>query len=314
MEYDLAVIIINYKTPAMTIQCAESALADMEQRSSCIVIVDNNSADGSDQILSEWITRSQLADKVRLVLSQKNRGFSGGNNLGINTVSSRYYMLLNSDTLIRRGAIDSLLSTLSEATSIGIVSPRLEDVSGEPQISCFKFHSPISEFIDIANTGLLTRLFILFNVPCPIENEISFPEWTSFACVILSAKMIEDIGLMDEGYFLYYEDCDYSRLAKSKGWRIANNPNAHVVHFRGGSAELKHNKKLRLRLPIYYFDSRARYYKKHYGILGLFAANILWTTGRMISKFREIIQSRPRAASEKQWLDIWNKGNKRDVV
>jgi N-acetylglucosaminyl-diphospho-decaprenol L-rhamnosyltransferase len=305
MRYDFAIIILNYKTAKMTMDCANSALNDIEDKNACIIIVDNFSNDGSKETLSSWISKNALEPKVQLIPSDINSGFSGGNNMGMQQVEADYYILLNSDTLVRQGAFSTILNTFKLDDSIGMVSPRLEDEDGTGQISCFKFHNPISEFINIANTGLFTKLFKRYNVPVELKNHISYPEWTSFACVALKKNMIDSIGLMDDHYFLYYEDSDYCKMAINKGWRTANNPNAHVIHFRGGSAELKTKIKLKQRLPQYHYDSRSYYYRKHYGQLGLLAANILWSLGRCISKFREVLQQKPRAASELQWLDIW---------
>ncbi len=305
MSYELAIVIINYKTPAMTAACIQSVLPQIADRNRHIVVVDNDSADGSVETLRDWITHCPQQRQITLLPSTRNLGFSGGNNLGMRAVEADHYLLLNSDTLVRDAALDILLETCALAPEIGLVSPRLEDEDGTAQISCFRFHTPISEFIDIANTGLITRLLRRFNTSLPLETAISYPQWTSFACILLRRAMIDDVGPMDEGYFLYYEDSDYCRMARAKHWLVANNPAAHVVHFRGGSAELKKRKKAKLRLPGYYFNSRCRYFRKHYGRSGLLLANLLWMLGRSISLTRELIQRKPRAASERQWLDIW---------
>lgn len=308
MKYEFAVIILNYKTPAMTISCAESVLADIAKDQARIVIVDNDSNDGSVAQISSWLEHHSAKEKIHLVASTTNTGFSGGNNQGMRAVDAEYYILLNSDTLVRTGALRTLLNTFSTEDRIGLVSPRLEDEDGTGQESCFRFHSPISEFIKMANTGPITKLLNCFNVPLPLRNEISSPQWTSFACVALRGTMIQEIGYMDDHYFLYYEDADYCRVAHNHGWKTINNPAAHVVHFRGGSAELKKKARLKLRLPTYHYDSRSYYFRKHYGQMGLFAANLLWTMGRLISKTRETIERSPKAASQMQWLDIWTRG------
>lgn len=305
MHYRFAVVILNYKTAAMTRQCAESVLEEIGDQNACLIIVDNFSNDGSAETISQWIDTNALAPKVTLLASSVNSGFSGGNNAGMRIVEADYYILLNSDTLVRPGAFEVMLDTFNQDPRIGLVSPRLEDQDGTGQVSCFRFHSPVSEFISIANTGILTKLLKSYDVPVALSETISFPEWTSFACVAIKRAVIEDVGYMDEGYFLYYEDADYCKDALNKGWKTANNPNAHVVHFRGGSAELKTKVKLKQRLPRYYFNSRSYYYRKHYGAIGLFAANLLWTAGRCISKLRELLQHKNRASSELQWLDIW---------
>lgn len=307
MTFDFAVIIINYKTAELTKQCVRSVLNEISNTCACIVIVDNFSNDGSPEIIKQWVSENKLEEIVIFCESPVNSGFSGGNNLGITQVDANVYILLNSDTIVRPGAFGIMLDTFSLDPDIGMVSPRLEYEDGTGQISCFRYHSPASEFINVVKTGVVTKLLARFDVPIPLTDEITFPEWTSFACIAIKAEVFEDIGLMDESYFLYYEDVDYCHMANDFGWRIANNPRAHVVHLRGGSAELKQMSKIKARLPQYHFDSRRTYFCKHYGKLGFLAANLLWTLGRCISKMRETIEKKPPGVSKMEWLDNWTR-------
>ena len=307
MTYKFAVVIINYKTPEMTIDCVSSVLSEVHSENAVIVIVDNNSADGSIEKIEFWIRENNFQDKIFFCKSPKNSGFSGGNNIGISRVQAEYYILLNSDTIVRSNAFKVMLSTFQLDQRIGFVSPRLEDEDGTGQVSCFRFHSPLSELIKSAQTGVITKLLSNYDIPIQLTNTLSFPPWTSFACIAVRAEVIEDIGLMDESYFLYYEDTDYCRTAHERGWKVANNPDAHVVHLRGGSAELKSKAKLRQRLPQYHFESRRFYFCKFYGRIGFVYANLLWSLGRFISKARELSGNRPRGVSQFEWLDIWTK-------
>ena len=117
--------------------------------------------------------------------------------------------------------------------------------------------------------------------------------------------MIDQIGLMDEGFFMYFEDVEYCHRARKAGWEIVHNPNAKVVHLRGGSSPVKESTLERRRLPPYYYASRSRYFYVVYGWVGLTFANLLWHFGRFVSKCRELFGRRERGVSEKEWLDIW---------
>jgi|TARA_R110000822_G_scaffold40711_3_gene110525 GT2 family glycosyltransferase len=302
----LSVIIINYKTPELVKSLLDSLKMEIDTTSVHVVVVDNDSGDNSLQFLEEWMTHNQADSWVKLISSDTNTGFSGGNNIGIKALKAKNYLLLNSDTIVRPGAIHLLLETAENHHEAGLISPRLEWEDGTPQESCFRFHTPLSELINSASTGVVTKAFSKYVVAHPVKNEPDYYQWTSFACVLIKSEVIEQIGLLDDDFFMYFEDVEFSYRAIEAGWKVLNNPAAHVVHLRGGSSPLKSQAKLRKRLPRYFYESRTRYFYLLYGHVGLFLANILWSTGAIIALARGLISSRyqPNIA-EKQWQDIW---------
>jgi len=301
----LTVVIINYRTADMVIDCLKTLLPELDGISSRVVIVDNLSQDGSYERIKSWVSGNDDSSRIELMASGSNSGFSGGNNSGIKCEKSEYYLLLNSDTLIRKMAVKKLLNVASKTPDVGLITPRLEWENGLPQESCFLFHSPISEFISVAQTGFITRLLSKYNVPLSVVSKPRNPDWSSFACVLIRKEVFDDVGLMDDGYFMYFEDAEFCHRARKAGWKVLNEPSAHVVHLRGGSSPVKENTKLKKRLPRYYYESRTRFFYQTYGWLGLTLANILWSAGRIISKTRQILGRSDKAISEKQWLDIW---------
>ncbi len=301
---DLLIVIINYKTGQLVIDCLKTVIPQLRQDQQ-VVVVDNCSADGSAEQIRQWLEDEGVTDQVNLILSPENTGFSGGNNIGIKSRAARHYLLLNSDTFLREGALAAMLEAASRRADAGLISPRLEWPDGEPQISCFRYHRPVSELIYAAATAPVTSLLQRWVVAIPVSATEIEPEWTSFACVLVKAEVIDQIGLMDEGYFLYYEDVDYCRLARDAGWKILHTPAARVVHLRGGSSDVKKNISVRKRLPRYYYASRSRYFAKHHGPVGLLVANSLWLLGRSIAFLRERLGSKAITSCEKQHVDIW---------
>jgi N-acetylglucosaminyl-diphospho-decaprenol L-rhamnosyltransferase len=301
----LAAIIINYKTPDLVAQCLSSLLTQLEDTSFRVVVVDNCSGDDSVAAIEDWITANDHANIVQLIASETNVGFSGGNNLGIRAADADYYLLLNSDTIVRPEAVAKLLATAESNRQAGIVSPRLEWPDGTPQVSCFRYLSPIGEFIGAARTGAITAILKHFDVPLPLSETIVKPDWTSFACVLLRREMLDRIGLMDDGFFMYFEDVEFCRRARKAGWEILHDPRARVIHLRGGSSPVKKNTLERKRLPRYYYMSRSRYFYLAYGRLGMTLGNVLWSMGRGVSKCRELLERRERGVPEKEWRDIW---------
>ncbi|MEL7034521.1 MAG: glycosyltransferase family 2 protein [Cyanobacteria bacterium J06592_8] len=302
---NLAIVILNYRTPKLVIDCLASLESEVKIDRDTVIVVDNASGDQSVETIEAAITEKNWSNWARVLPSSINGGFSAGNNLGIQSVKADAYLLLNSDTIVRNGALDSLRKAMETYPEAGIISPRLEWPDTTPQISCFRYHSPWSELIDSAGTGAVTQALRKYDVPIPVSNHSFEPQWTSFACVLVRGKVIEQIGLMDEGYFMYYDDVDYCRRTREAGWKILHQPEARVVHLRGGSGSVKSDVATRKRPRPYLYASRSRYFAKFYGIPGLWLANLCWLTGRGISLARELVQQKQPHTCQYQALDVW---------
>ncbi|MGB3536449.1 MAG: glycosyltransferase family 2 protein [Microcoleaceae cyanobacterium] len=301
----LAIVILNYRTPQLVVDCLASLQSEVKIGEHTVIVVDNQSGDESVSIISQAIAEHQWLDWVQLLPSAVNGGFSAGNNLGIKAVVAEAYLLLNSDTIVRPGAIESLLAALNTHPEAGIVSPRLEWPDTTPQISCFRYHSPLSELIDAAATGPVTQLLQPFDVPIEVSDTAFEPQWTSFACVLIRREVIEQIGLMDEGYFMYFDDVDYCRRTRQAGWTILHWPKARVVHLRGGSGSVKADVATRRRPKPYLYASRSRYFAKFYGKIGLWFANFWWLLGRSLAWMRELVGHKQPHTCQFQEQDIW---------
>jgi len=301
---NLLVVIINYKTPELTSQAVLSVIPQLNEKDK-ICLIDNLSEDNSIDFLTKFIKNNKFKNKVNLIASPINGGFSAGNNIGIKSAEAAYYLLLNSDAYLKENAIEQLINKIKESTSIGVVAPQLIWEDGKQQTSCFNYLTPSNTFLNTANTGFISRLFHLLNineVAIPFDQHKSTkPEWLSFACILLRGNLIQDIGLMDEGYFMYYEDMDYCHRANMAGWTLSYEHDARVVHLNQGAS----NQVTIKRLPRFYFNSRRRYFLKFHGYLGLVLANLNWSIGRVISLFREKIESKPPLCHKTMYMDIW---------
>lgn len=302
---ELSVIIINYRTADITIDCLKSLLSELNIDQMRVVVVDNKSDDGSVDVLKKWLEQNDTGNLVSLVQSDTNSGFSAGNNLGIQAMEADNYLLLNSDTIVRPGAIAELMKCAREHPEAGLISPRLEWPDATPQESCFRYPTPISELVNAAATGPLSKIFSNHVVALEVSEELVRPQWTSFACVLIRAEVLQKIGLLDDGFFMYYEDIEFCHRAMKAGWPIVHTPKAHVVHLRGGSSSVKSRAQQNKRLPRYYYASRSRFYYLLYGRAGLTLANIFWLLGASIRKFRDILGGHKHSFPERKWLDIW---------
>lgn len=303
----LGVIILNYRQPDLTIECLrtlEGEIAPHDDRHA--VVIDQDSGDGSADKIEDAARGNAWTKWLTLVRSQKNLGFAGGNNLGFRRVDAHNYLLFNSDARATPGCIGEMLTALEQHPDVGAIGPRLQDPDGTPQISCFRSRTPITEFLDAAGTSVLDRIFAKRLVPMGVFDEPMEPQWESFACIMIRRAVIEQIGPMDDQYFMYFEDMDYSRQMRNGGWKILHWPAAKVVHLRGGSSSVKAAMKARRRVPKYYYEARSRYYAKFYGgTFGLWMTNCLWLLGRAIAWLRETVGRKTPDVCEREALDNW---------
>lgn len=305
MSPELAISIINYKTGALTIAAAQSVLEALGARDAHVVIVDNASGDGSAEQIADWID-GQDDPRVRLVRSEINGGFSAGHNLGMGAVpDARYYLVLNSDALLRPDFFDHLLETADRHPQAGLIAPQLEWEDGEVQTSAFRFARPLSELIRGSATGAVEKALKNYHVPLSIDSDPARIEWASFACILLRGEMVRALGPMDEGYFLYFEDEEYALRARRAGWQIVQDRRARAVHFRGGSGPVKELQAAKKRLPDYYYRSRTRFLRQISGPLGPVLGNLCWVLGRVIAHARLLAGRSVPTTHENEWRDIW---------
>lgn len=300
----LSVCIVNYKTSQLVIDCLASLLPELSG-DAAVVIADSNSGDTSVARIAAWLKGNDPAGRCRLIALPVNGGFSAGYNAAMRACPAEYYLLLNSDTVVRPGAIARLLEAAAAYPQAGLFGPRLEWPDETPQVSCFRDHSPASELIAAARTRQVTALLRRFDVPLPITNAELRPAWISFAAVLVRNNVLTSAGLLDEGFFLYFEDCEYCYRARKAGWDSVYVPEARVIHLRGKSSQVKEKINSAKRLPRYYYASRTRYFRLRYGVTGAMLANIGWSIGRIISKTRETFGAKEPHLPTMGWKDIW---------
>ena len=308
---NLLIVIVCYKVADLTIDCLRSLSSQIaDVPATKVAVCENGTGGDSVQQLAEAIEAEGWSDWVMLKPVSPNRGFAGGNNVVLQEAMRwprppRHFLLLNADTIVRAGALERLWRAAEGHPEAGILSPRLEWPDGTPQESCFRDRTPVDELLLAARTGPLSKLFGARESVLPVSDEPVEADWTSFACAMIRREVFEQIGVLDAGFYLYFDDSDFCRRARAAGWRVLHWPEARVVHLRGRSNPVKALSAQLMRPPRYWYASRARYYAKFYGRCGLWAANILWLIGRPISLARELLGNKERHICECEWLDIW---------
>ncbi|WP_099823308.1 glycosyltransferase family 2 protein [Oceaniglobus indicus] len=282
----LLTVILNYRTAPLTLRAADAALRDMEGIAGGLVIVDNDSRDGSFRMLSDAVRdRGWDADgRVRVIQAGVNGGFGAGNNVGIRAGLSDgtppdFIYVLNSDAFPDRGAIRVLMEFLRDHPRAGFVGSHVRGEDDVPHPTLFRFPSIAGEFESAARFGPITRLLKNATVRLPIPDTPRQIDWSAGASLMIRRAALDEIGLFDEGFFLYFEETDLCRRAAAAGWERWYHPDSRVVHI--GSVSTGMNKWDRV--PTYFLDSRTRYFTKTHGrayaamaTLGLVAGGTLW--------------------------------------
>ncbi len=301
----LAIIILNYRTPELTIDCLASLEGQLEADQEQAVVVDNDSGDDSADRIEVAIRQRGWSTWARVLRAPHNEGFAAGNNWAIRRTHAEFYLLLNSDTLVPSGTIRGLLKTAEEHPDAGLLGPSCEEGDGRWSPSCFRDFHPVSELVEAAATGPVTRLLSHYDVQVARMDQPQAVDWIGFACVLIRREVLQQVGMLDEGFFMYFEDADYCRRVRETGWRVMYWPQLRIVHLMGASSQISSRPAALKRRPRYYYAARTRYYWKHYGRMGLLSANLLWWLGRTISVSRELIGQKQPHIRPQEWRDIW---------
>lgn len=295
----LLVVVLNYRTPDLTIECLKSLVDEVRSLPGTqVVVTDNDSQDGSAEKIAAAIKDNHWQDWATLMALPCNGGFAYGNNGAIRPLMQAgklppYVLLLNPDTVIRPNALKELLTFMDGHPQVGIAGSRLEDPDTTPQRSAFRFHSIWSEMENSLRFGPVSKL-LAGKVVAPPVADIDHPtDWVAGASMIIRKAVIDAIGLMDESYFMYYEEVDFCLRANRAGWPCWYVPSSRVVHYVGQASGVTNTKRPPKRRPTYWFESRRRYFVKNYGWLYAIAADIVWIAGFSLWRLRRPLQGKP---------------------
>lgn len=296
MGHLIGVSIVNYKTPHLVGECLRSLAEETEFTGKMrVVVVDNASGDGSYDKIVSLVEEQQWTDWVAVVDAGKNGGYSFGNNIAFRQLLESgcdIVWLLNPDTRVLPGATKALMNCLDEDSQIGIVGSRLEDHDGTPQVSAFNFPTPLAELVNTSRIGALGKLFPHAVIPRNISPSREFVDWVAGASMMMKAEVIRRVGLMDEKYFLYFEEVDFCRAVISAGYKIAYEPASRVIHHVGASTGISDTRKEAPRRPTYWFESRQRYFQKNFGFVATLVADFFWLVAYSSLRTRAKIQKK----------------------
>jgi GT2 family glycosyltransferase len=304
----LLIVIVNYRTPALVLDCLRSLQSEIDPSSMRVVVTDNKSDDDSPQIIGSAIERN-WRDWASMMPLARNAGFSAGNNAAIEAAlqaadSPEYVLLLNPDTIVREGAIGQLLSFMDARPDVGIAGSRLEDPDGTVQRSAFRFPGLASEFERGIRIGIVTRLLKRWMLAPPAPDEPAEADWVAGASMIIRRKVFAQVPRLDDKYFMYFEEVDFCLAARRAGWKCWYVPSSRVVHLVGAASQLSDQRKHRQRRPTYWFDSRRRYFVKNHGVIYAGLADIAFAAGFALWRLRRAIQRKDDPDPPKMLADF----------
>lgn len=295
----LTVVVLNYRTPELTIDCLHSLESEVNSvPGTQVFVVDNASGDGSVEKIEAAIAQANWQEWVSFLPLDSNDGYAAGNNAAIRLALAAshppdYVLLLNPDTVVRSGAIKTLVDFMDQHPAAGIAGSRLEDPDGTPQRSAFRFPNLLSEINEGLRLGIVTKLLSRWVIAPPPPETICQTDWVAGASMIVRRQVFDAIGLMDEKYFLYFEEVDFCLASQRAGWSCWYVPASRVVHFVGQSSGVTDTKRKPKRRPTYWFDSRRRYFVKNYSWGYAVLTEVVWMVSYALWRVRRAIQRKP---------------------
>jgi GT2 family glycosyltransferase len=267
---DVSIIIVSWNTRELLRNCLNSIIEQTRRFSYEIIVVDNASRDGSARMTE------QCFPSAKLVVNCVNRGFAAANNQGMQLASGRYTLLLNPDTVILDNAIDRCIAYADAHRDVGVVGCQVLEREGHIQQTGFSFPSTWILFLSL--TGL-PRLF----PRSPIFTKPQLGLWKrdserdldviSGMFMLVRREAIEQVGVMDESYFVYAEETDWCFRFQKAGWRRVFFPGAQIIHLDGGG---KSTSQVNVKMHVQLQKSMMIYFRKNLGIAPWITAKALF--------------------------------------
>jgi len=272
---DLSIVIVSWNVRELLRRCLESIEASARRSDGMfawvnkgddkpgwtyeVFVVDNASTDGSPEMVRESFPH------VHLIVNDRNLGFTVANNQAIRRSGGRYVLLLNCDTEVVGDALSKMVEYMDAHSQVGVLGPQLLNPDGTIQSSRRRFPTMATAFLESTllqqwwpRNKVLDRYYMK-DTP---DDRIQEVDWVVGACLLARREAINQVGLLDEGFFMYSEELDWCYRIKRAGWKVVYLPTAQVIHYEGKSSEqvvpARH---------IRFQTSKVRFFRKHHGLI-----------------------------------------------
>jgi len=302
-DLDVSIVIVSYNTVGLLRDCLQSIEASVAPFSHETIVVDNQSRDGSaDMVEREF-------PSVRLIRAERNLGFAGGNNAAFRGARGRLVYCLNPDTVSHPGSLATLIRVMDADPSIGYLGPKLLNHDGSHQWSAYRFHTVLSSFVSWSMLGLDRRFpqsRHCQTLHYQHGHDTAFDaDWLTGAAILTRRIVIDQVGGYDETYFLYAEEIEWCWRMHRAGWRGRYEPSAVVTHIRAAStSHLDDSHAFHGHDPSLLIESHRRLARQTLGPLGALATHALHLSGVTLAWMRNLppMPRRNPATRRKAWL------------
>ncbi|TDI83934.1 MAG: glycosyltransferase [Caldithrix sp.] len=257
VEIDLSLIIVNYNVKEFLEQCLISVQKALKGISAEILVIDNSSADGSAELL-----RQEFPD-LRLTLNSRNVGFAKASNQGLQIARGKFIALLNPDTLVQEDTFSKMLDFFRDRPKIGMLGCKILNPDGSLQLACRRsFPKPWVAFTKLSGLSYLfpkSKLFGKYNLTYLDPDDSYEVDAISGSFMMIRREVLEDVGDLDESFFMYGEDLDWCFRTREKGWQVVYFPETQIVHFKGESSKRAHFDNLKQ-----FYIAMELFVKKHF--------------------------------------------------
>ncbi len=285
----ISVIIVNFNTENLLRDCLRSIYEKTSGLSYEIFVVDNASSDNSCTMVQYEFP------EINLIRNTENKGFAAANNQAISLVKGKYIVLLNSDTVLINNAFGIMYDFMEDHDNAGICGPQLLNKDHSIQKSIAEFPSIkkiIGSYVASVNRIKPLHDFNRFEpqyYDYTRQKKIAGAALTG-ACLMIRRSLFEEFGLLDEQYFFYLEEADWSLLVIKKGWEIWFVPEAKVMHYLMASVKQNRNTELEIKVKIRQVKSLIYFYRKHYGQCNVALLRIVLASFFFANIFRRAIE------------------------
>jgi N-acetylglucosaminyl-diphospho-decaprenol L-rhamnosyltransferase len=277
---DVTISIVSLNTRELLAACLRSVAATTAVGFE-VHVVDNGSSDGSPEMIDREYP------EVRLTRSGANRGFAAANNIAIREADSRYVLLLNPDTVVSPETVGDMVSFMDGHREAGICGPRILFPDGRFQSCGYRFPTLLSEVRQSKNVNRLLRRLVGDEAPLTVGPVPYEADWVDGACLLIRREALDDVGLLDEQFFLYAEELDWCFRVRKAGWRIYALPGVEMVHHQGQSSAQMSDFSL-----AHLVETRLRYYRKNHGVAMAMVTSAVYVAGCL----KQLKRDRPKAS------------------
>ncbi len=258
---NISIIIVSWNVRDLLKKCLESVLLYSQGVDYEIIVVDNASTDGTVEMMR------QDFPQVRLIANQENKGFAAANNQGIKEAKGEYILLLNPDTEFIENSLEKIVAKMQSDEKIGVLGCKLLNPDKSIQPSVRRFPTVWSQLVILFKLHKIFPFLLdsysmkdFYTTPYPLlkeEGTLVDQVMGAFFCV--KKELFAKIGLLDEGYFIWFEEVDFCRRAKQAGYKVVYWPVTSVVHHGGQSFA----QQMTLKKQLWFFKSALRYFRKN---------------------------------------------------